>query len=79
MMNVVDVILYEINELIDNDWLVLLMLFEVVLWVREIVEDFNVLVSDLVKVINNDVVMMVWIIKVVNSFIMWGVCEIEDV
>lgn len=68
----------DIIEAIDNDTLVLPTLPEVALNVREITEDEDSGVSDLIEVINKDTALSARILKVSNSPLFRGANEINN-
>lgn len=68
----------EINKAIDSDKLVLPTLPEIALRVREVADDSNASIKQLVDVISNDAALTARIIKVANSPLFRAAREIED-
>ncbi|MDL0430563.1 HDOD domain-containing protein [Marinobacter sp. TBZ242] len=78
MSNIVETIKTDLTDAIENDKLVLPTLPEVALQVREIAEDEDSAIMDLVKVISNDTALSARIIRVCNSPLFRGSRAIEN-
>ncbi|MEP3167889.1 MAG: HDOD domain-containing protein [Marinobacter sp.] len=78
MSNIVETIKTDLTDAIENDKLVLPTLPEVALQVREIAENEDSAIIDLVKVISNDTALSARIIRVCNSPLFRGSRAIEN-
>lgn len=78
MSNIVETIKTDLTDAIENDKLVLPTLPEVALQVREIAENEDSAILDLVKVISNDTALSARIIRVCNSPLFRGSRAIEN-
>lgn len=78
MSQVVDIVREEITQALEKDQLVLPTLPEVALQVREVAENPNASISQLVDVIGHDAALTARIIKVANSPLLRAAKEIED-
>lgn len=78
MSNIVETIRSELTDAIENDKLVLPTLPEAALQVREIAENEDSAIIDLVKVISNDTALSARIIRVCNSPLFRGSRAIEN-
>ncbi|KPP98123.1 HDOD domain-containing protein [Marinobacter sp. HL-58] len=78
MSNIVETIKADLTDAIENDKLVLPTLPEVALQVREIAENEDSAILDLVKVISNDTALSARIIRVCNSPLFRGSRAIEN-
>ncbi|WP_339803344.1 HDOD domain-containing protein [uncultured Marinobacter sp.] len=78
MSNIVETIREDILEAIENDKLILPTLPEVALKVRDIAEDENSAIADLVNVISTDTALSARLIRVCNSPLFRGSRAIEN-
>ena len=78
MSNIVETIKTDLTDAIENDKLVLPTLPEVALQVRDIAENEDSAIIDLVKVISNDTALSARIIRVCNSPLFRGSRAIEN-
>ena len=78
MSNIVETIKADLTDAIENDKLILPTLPEAALRVREIAENENSAILDLVKVISTDTALSARVIRVCNSPLFRGSREIEN-
>jgi len=77
-MNIIQTVRKDIIEAIENDQLTLPTLPEVALRVRDVAEDENACIADLVKIISTDASLSARIVRVTNSPLLRAPTEVKD-
>ena len=77
-MNIIQTVRNDIIEAIENDQLTLPTLPEVALKVRDVAEDENASIADLVKIISTDASLTARIVRVTNSPLLRAPVEVKD-
>ena len=77
-MNIIQTVREDIIQAIENDQLTLPTLPEVALKVRDVAEDENACIADLVKIISTDASLTARIVRVTNSPLLRAPVEVKD-